>query len=80
MPDLSDLVVIFEEIVLSFRRFTQTLFTGVASVVPEYESSWMMIYAHMRTGKRVVDVCHCVNVAFLTSFFLYAECRGDLIS
>ena len=51
----------------------------MSRVVPEYESSPMMISAHMRTGQRVVAVRHCVAVAFLTPFFLCAECWGDLI-
>ena len=55
------------------------MFTGVPRVVPKYESIRMMIYAHMRTRKRVVDVRHCVTVAF-DPVFLCAECRGDLIS
>ena len=44
------------------------MFTGVSHVVPEYESSRMMISAQMRTGQRVVVVLHCVTVAFLTPF------------
>ena len=60
---------------LSFVRWfffwssTQTVFTSVSRVVPEYESSRMMISAQMRTGQRVVAVHHCVTVAFLTPFF-----------
>ena len=45
------------------------MFTSVSQVVPEYDSSRMMIYAQMRTGERVVVVRQCVTVAFLTSFF-----------
>ena len=44
------------------------MFTSVSRVVPEYESSWMMISAQMRTRQRVVVVRHCVTVAFLTLF------------
>ena len=54
------------------------MFTGVSHVVLEYESSWMMIYAQISSGQRVVAVRHCVTVAFLF-VFLCAECRGDLI-
>ena len=42
------------------------MFTGVSCVVPEYDSSRMMISPHMRTGQRVVSVRHCITVAFLT--------------
>ena len=45
------------------------MFTSVSCVVPVYESSMMMISAHMSTRKRFVVVCHCVTVAFLTPFF-----------
>ena len=45
------------------------MFTGVARVVPEYESIQMMISDQMRTGQRVVAVYHCVTVAFLKPFF-----------
>ena len=45
------------------------MFTGVSHVVPEYESSQMMISAQMRTGQRVVVVQHYVTVAFLTRFY-----------
>ena len=58
-----------ERWLFSFWSSTQTIFTGVSRVVPEYESSLMMISAHMRTGQRVVAVRHCVAVAFLTPFF-----------
>ena len=40
------------------------MFTVVARVVLEYESSQMMIYAQMHTGQRVVAVHHFVTVAF----------------
>ena len=56
------------------------MFTRVSRVVPEYESSRMMISAQMCTRQRVVVVRHSVTVLFLTPFFLCAECRGDLIS
>ena len=49
VPDLIALVV-FLEVIVVFLRSTQTVFTGVSRVVPEYESNWMMISAHMRTG------------------------------
>ena len=55
------------------------MFTGVSRVVSEYESSQMMIVAHMHTRQGVVAVRHCVTVEFLTPFFLCAECRGDII-
>ena len=44
------------------------MFIGVSLAVPEYESNRMMISAQMCTGQRVVVVCHCVTVAFLTLF------------
>ena len=49
VPALSEFVVICEVIVI-FWRSNQTVFTGVSRVVPEYESSRMMISTHMRTG------------------------------
>ena len=64
---LMNLVVICEVIVI-FWSSTQTVFTGVSRVVPEYESSQMMISAHMHTGQRAVAVRHCVALAFLTPF------------
>ena len=45
------------------------MFTGVTLVVPEYESSRMIISAQMCTGQRVVVVHHCVTVELLTPFF-----------
>ena len=68
VPALSELVVICE-LIAFFGSSTQTVLTGVSRVVPEYESSQMMISAQMRTGQRVVVVRHCVTVAFLTPFF-----------
>ena len=44
----------------------------MSRVVPDYESSCMVISARMRTGQRVGAVRHCVVI-------LCAECRGDLI-
>ena len=55
------------------------MFTGVSRVVPEYESSRMMIYAQMRTGQRVVAVRHYVTVAFLTPFFCVQNV-GEILS
>ena len=55
------------------------MFTGVTLVVPEYESSRMMISAQMFTGQRVVVVRHCVTVAFLTLFFCVRNV-GDTLS
>ena len=55
------------------------MFTGVSRVVPEYVSSRMMISAQMRTGKRVLAICHCVTMAFFDPVFLCTECQGDLI-
>ena len=54
------------------------MFTGVSCAVPEYESSKMMISAQMRTGQGVVDVHHCVTVAFLTPFF-YVRNVGETL-
>ena len=68
VPALSEFFAICEVIVVLWRS-TQTVFTGVTIVVPEYESSRMMISAQMFTGQRVVVVRHCVTVAFLTLFF-----------
>ena len=50
----------------------------MSRVVPEYESSRMMISAQMLTGQRVVAVRHCVNVAFLTPFFCLRNFRETL--
>ena len=44
------------------------MFTGVSHVVPEDESSRMVVSAQMRTGQRVVTARHCVTVTFLTHF------------
>ena len=45
------------------------MFAGVSRVVPEYDSSRMMISVQMRTDQRVVVVRNCVTVEFLTPFF-----------
>ena len=74
VPDLSDLVVIWEMIFV-FWSSTQTVFTSVSRVVPDYESSLMKIYAHIRTGQRVVAVRHYT----FNPVFMCAECRGNLI-
>ena len=55
------------------------MFTGVSRVFPEYESSQIMISAHMRTRQRAVTVRHCVTVAFLTPFF-YVLNVGETLS
>ena len=52
--------------------------TGVSRVVPEYESSQMMISAHMRTVQRVVTIRHFINVEFLTPFFCVRNARDTL--
>ena len=64
----------------------------MSRVVPEYDSSQMMISAQMRTGQRVVVVRHCVTVVFLTPFFCVrnarrpyqldggSHCRGKVLS
>ena len=49
VPALSEFVVICEVIII-FYSSTHTVCTGVSRVVPEYESSLMMISAQMRTG------------------------------
>ena len=56
VPAFSEFVVICEVIVV-FWRYTQTVFTSVSHVVPEYESSKMMISAQIRTGQRYTDTC-----------------------
>ena len=78
VPALSELVVLFEVIVV-FWSSTQTVFTGVSHVVPEYESSWMMISAQMKTGQMFVVFSHCVTVAFFLPFF-YVRNVGDILS
>ena len=65
VPSLSDFVVICEVIVV-LQRSTQTVFTGVSRVVPEYVSIWMMISAQMRTGQMVVVVLHLADKVSLT--------------
>ena len=65
-------------ILFCFWSSTQTVFTGVSRVVPEYESSQMMIFAHMCTGQKVVAVRHCVTVAFLTLFFCVRNVKETL--
>ena len=55
------------------------MFTGVSRVVPDYDSSWMMIYAQMRTaaeGCGRPPLCHC---GVFDPVFLCAEFQGDLI-
>ena len=77
VPALSELVVICE-LIAFFGSSTQTVLTGVSRVVPEYESSWMMISSQMRTGQRVLAVLHCVNMAFLTPFLCVRNVRDTL--
>ena len=77
VPALSEFFVI-REVIVVFCCSTQTVFTGVSRVVPEYESSRMMISAQMRTKQRVVVVRHCVTVAFLTPFFCVRNVRETL--
>ena len=72
-------VVVVVFVFCFFLSSTQTVFTGVLRVVPEYESSRMMISAQMRTGQRFVVVRHCVTVAFLTPFFCVRNV-GDTLS
>ena len=66
------------EMIVVFWRSTQTVFTGVSHIVTEYKSSLMMIYAQMRTGKRVVVVRHYVTLSFLTPFFCVRNVRETL--
>ena len=56
------------------------MFTGVSHVVPEYESSRMVIYAQMRTRQCVVAVRHCVTVEFLTPYLCLRNSRETLSS
>ena len=58
---------------------TQTVFTVVSHVVPGYESSMMIISAHIRIGHIFLVVRYCVTVAFLTPFFCVQNI-GDTLS
>ena len=86
MTDLSDLVVIWDVIVVLWYS-THTMFTGVSSDDPGHKYSLVKIYAQTCTGQRCFLVCHWVTVAFLTPFFcimnvrdnLYARCRHPLL-
>ena len=61
------------------KATNQCMFTGVSLVVPEYESSRIMISTQMCTEKRVVVVRHCVTVAVLTPFF-FVHNGGETLS
>ena len=65
MPDLSDLVAIWDVIVVLWF-FTHTVFTGVLSDKPGYESSFVTMSAQNCTGQRRFTVRHWFTVAFLT--------------
>ena len=67
VTDLKNFVVIWEVISVLWCS-TLNVLIDVSRVVTGYESSRMIISAHMRTGHRVVVVLHCVTVAFLTQF------------
>ena len=62
-----------------FLFSTHTVFTGVSSDVPGYESSLEMILAHIYTRHRRFPVYHWVTVALLTPFFCVLK-FGDTLS
>ena len=65
---------------LMFWCSNHNVFTCVSCVVPGYGSSWIMIFTHMDTGKRVVVVRHCVTVVYLTLYFYVLNARETLSS
>ena len=67
VPDLSDLVVILDIIVVLWF-VTHTVFTGVLYYKPRYEYSLMKMSALTCTRQRCFPVRHWVTVAFLTPF------------
>ena len=60
---------------LFFLSSTKTVFTGVSRVLPEYDSSRIIISSQMRTGQRVVTICHCVTVEFFIPFLCVQNAR-----
>ena len=86
MPDISDLVVIWEIIVFLWFS-THNVFTGVSSDNTGYESILVTMSAQNCTGKRCFPVRHWVTVLFLAPFVcvlnirdtLSARCRHPLI-
>ena len=78
MHNLIVLVFILDVIVV-FLFSTHTVFTGLSSSVPGYDSSLMMISAYICTVQRCLPVLHRVTVAFLTP--LLCVCNvGDTFS
>ena len=86
VPDISDMFVIWDVIVVLWF-YTHTVFTGLSSDDPRYESSLVTMYAQNCTGQRCFLFRHWITVVFLTPFFcvlnvgdnLYARCRRLLL-
>ena len=68
VPDLSDLVVIWDVIVVLWF-YTHTVFTGGSSNDRGYESSIVTISTHTCIGQRCLHVRHLVTMAFLNPSF-----------
>ena len=68
MPILSDMVVIWDVIVFLWFS-THTVFTGVSSDNPGYNSSLVTMSTQTCTGQIYFHVRHWGTVAFLNQFF-----------
>ena len=78
VPDLSDLVVIWDVIVLLWFS-AHTVFTEVSSDDPGYKSSLVTMSAQTCTRQICFSVRHWVTVVILTPF-LYIRNVGDTFS
>ena len=72
-----DLIYLFSFDMLLFLFYTHTVFTGVSSDVPGYDSNIDMMSSHICTRHESFPIRHWVTVAFLTPFFCVLK-AGDI--
>ena len=77
VPDLSNFIVIWYIIVVLWF-YMYTVFTGVSSDDPGYDSSLVMISAHTCTGQRCLPFLHRFTVDFLTPFLCVLNVGDNL--
>ena len=77
VPGLSYLIVIWD-IIFVLWFYTYTVFTGVSSDIPGYDSSLVMISAQTCTGQSCFPVRHWFTVALLTPLLWVLNIRDTL--
>ena len=78
MPELRNLIFIWDVIVVLWF-YTHTVFTGVSSDDPGYDSSLVMMSTQDLTGHRCFPVSFWVTVEFFTPLFCVLN-LGDTLS